>query len=190
MKFLFDFLPFVVFFIFYAMYDFYVATAALIVASLCQLSIYWLKYRKVEKMLLLSVSLVVVFGGTTIFFHDEDILKWKTSVFSFLTAGVFLASHFIGKRVLLQRMFSTLELPATICRFWNMAWVFFLTFVGILNLIVAYNFSTDIWVYFKLFGLLGLTLVFLFIQAMSLAKYLPKEKIPEQQGSKNEPSSK
>lgn len=175
MKFLFDFLPFAVFFIIYGLYDFYIATAALIVASLLQLCVYWLKYRKVEKMLLLSVGLVVVFGGSTILFHDEAILKWKTTIFSLLTAGIFLTSHFIGNRVLLERMFSNLNIPQKACRFWNMAWVFFLTFIGFLNLAVAHYFSTDTWVYFKLFGLLGLTVIFLFIQALSLAKYLPKE---------------
>ena len=178
MKFLFEFLPFVVFFIVYVMYDFFTATAALIVASLLQLGIYWCKYRKVEKMLLFSVALIVVFGGTTIIFQDEDILKWKTTVFSFVTAAVFFLSHFIGKRVLLQRIFSHFPIPSKVCRFWNMAWVLFLTFIGILNLFIAYHYSTKIWIYFKLFGFLGLTIVFLSIQAVALAKHLPKDKFP------------
>ena len=177
MKLLFDFLPFVVFFIVYAVYDFYVASAALMVASVCQITLYWAVYRKVEKMLVTSVILVLIFGTSTIIFHDEDILKWKTTIFSFITASVFLASHFVGKKVILQRMFNNLELPEDVCRRWNMAWVYFLTFLGFLNLGVAYYFSTDVWVYFKLFGLFGLTLIFLLIQAFVLAKHLPKDEI-------------
>ncbi len=99
MKFLFDFLPFLVFVGFYLKYDFYIATAALIAASVVQLSFYWIVFRKVEKMLVISVLLVVVFGASTLILHDEDILKWKTSVFYFLSEAVFLASHFIGKKV-------------------------------------------------------------------------------------------
>lgn len=175
MKFLFDFLPFTIFFVIYAFYDFYTATTGLIIASLCQLAVYWIKDRKLDKMFSLSVAFIVIFGGSTILFQNENILKWKTSIFSFITAGVFLASHYIGKRVLLQRMFSNLNIPETPCRFWNMAWVIFLTGIGILNWIVAYCFSTDVWVYFKLFGLLGLTVIFLIIQSIAISQYLPKE---------------
>lgn len=188
MKFLFDFLPFVVFFITYALYDFYIATMVLIIASVSQLLIYWIKDRKLEKMLVLSVALIIIFGGSTLIFRNENILKWKTSIFSFMTAGVFLASHYIGKRVLLQRMFSHLNIPEAACRFWNMAWVIFLISIGILNCLVAYFFSTDVWVYFKVFGLLGLTILFLVVQSIAISKYVPKESIKhvKNHGNKND----
>ena len=185
MKFLFDFFPFLVFFITYIIYDFYIATAALIAASIVQLALYWVKYRKVEKMLIISVTLVVVLGGITILLHDETFLKWKATVFSWISALVFLSSHFIGKKVILQRMFANLELPKNVWRQWNMAWVIFLATLGSLNLFVAYNFSTETWVYFKMFGFLGLMLVFLIIQAIMLAKYLPSDDVIKPNLKKN-----
>ncbi len=189
MKFLFDFLPFLVFFITYMVYDFYVATAALIVASVVQLVLYWLRYGKIEKMLMISVTLVIILGSITLFLHDTTFLKWKASVFSWISALVFLSSHFIGKKVLLQRMFTNLELPKKVWQRWNMAWVIFLTTLGSLNLFVAYKFSTDVWVYFKMFGFLGLMLLFLIIQAIMLAKYLPNEKVIKPSQPSNEKQS-
>lgn len=178
MKFLFDFIPFIIFFIAYKNYDFYVATAALIIASVSQLGLYWLCYRRVEKMQVFSTLLVGLFGGASLILHNEDFLKWKTSIFSFLTAGILFASHYLGKQVALQRLLNHLQLPETLYRFWNMAWVVFLTLMGILNLIIAYSFSTKIWIHFKMFGFLGLTLIFSIIQAIAFAKYLPRTAHP------------
>ena len=177
MKFLFDFLPFFVFFLAYISYDFYTATAALIIASLAQLGLTWVVYRRVEKMLLISVLLVTVLGCITLFLHNEMFLKWKATIFAWISACVFLGSQFIGDKVLLQRMFSNLHLPHDIWRKWNLAWVIFFAVLGFLNLFIAYQFSTEVWVYFKMFGILGLMLVFLLVQAAYLAKYLPTDNI-------------
>lgn len=173
MKFLFDFLPILLFFIAFKLYDIYVATAVAIVVSVIQVGWLWLQYRRVERMPLITLALIVVLGSATLLLHDENFIKWKPTAVNWLFGVVFLGSQFIGKRPLIERMMGgNMELPAAVWVRLNLAWAVFFVAMGLANLYVAFNFDTATWVDFKLFGMLGLTLVFVVAQAFYLARHL------------------
>jgi len=173
MKFLFDLFPIILFFIAYKMYDIYVATAVAIGAAMLQTGLYWLKHRKFEKMHIITLGILIVFGGLTLALHDPLFIKWKPTVVNWLFGVVFLASSFIGKTTLVERMMGhAIQAPAPVWSRLNMAWVMFFLFMGLINLYVAFNFSEDTWVNFKLFGMMGLTLLFVFAQAFYLGRYM------------------
>ena len=173
MKFLFDLLPVLLFFIAYKLDGIYVATAVLIVASLAQVAWLWFRYRRVEKMPLITALLVLVLGGATLLLHDETFVKWKPTVVNWLFALAFLGSQLIGGKTLIERMMSSaIDLPAEIWSRLNTLWVAFFALMGVANLYVAFNFATDTWVDFKLFGMLGLTVVFVVLQSFYLARHL------------------
>jgi len=181
MKFLLDFFPIVFFFIAFKMYDIYVATAVLIIASLLQTSAHWLMHRRFEKMHVITLVLVCVFGGLTLMLQDEMFIKWKPTVINWLFAVAFIGSQFIGKKSLIQRMMGDhMVLPANIWLHLNIAWTLFFIALGFANLYVVYNFDTETWVNFKLFGLLGLTFVFVIAQSLYVARFI---KEPEQDNS-------
>jgi intracellular septation protein len=115
MKFLYDFFPIVLFFIAYKTYDIFVATGVIIAASAVQVGYFWLKHRRFEKMHIITLLLVVVLGGATIILQDDNFIKWKPTVVNWLFAAVFLTSHFIGQRTIIERMLATnISLPAPI----------------------------------------------------------------------------
>lgn len=172
MQLLFDFLPVVLFFVAYKLADIYVATGVLIVAVLAQTAISWFRHKKVSPMLLTSAILVLFFGGLTLLVHDATFIKWKPTIVNWLFAVAFLASQFIKGPTLVQRLMGEqlqLEPPSLWTRL-NLMWVVFFMVVGALNLYVAFNFSESTWVNFKLFGLLGLTLVFALAQGVWLSR--------------------
>jgi intracellular septation protein len=165
MQLLFDFFPLLAFFIAYKFADIFVATAVIIAAVIIQTSVQWVMYRKVSQMALISGGLVLVFGGLTLWIHDEAFIKWKVTVVYWLLAAGFLVSQVVGDRPMVQRMMGsgvTLERPT-----WhrlNLVWALFFLAIGALNIYVIRTFSTDFWVKFKVFGVLGLMLVFLVLQ--------------------------
>jgi intracellular septation protein len=172
MQLLFDLLPVVLFFVAYKLAGIYVATAVLIVGVLAQTLISWIRHRKVSPMLLTSAVLVLVFGGLTLLVHDAAFIKWKPTIVNWLFAVAFLASQFMKGPTIVQRLMGEqmkLE-PATLWNRLNMMWVVFFVCVGALNLYVAFNYSEAAWVNFKLFGLMGLTLVFALAQGFWLAR--------------------
>lgn len=186
MKLLFDFFPILVFFICYKLFGIYAATAVAMVASLFQVIFYRLKHQRYEKMHLISLGLIIVLGGATLFFHNPWFIKWKPTGIYWLTALVFLGSSFIGQKPLVQKMMEgNINLPTKIWRRLNWAWMFFFICMGALNLYVAYSFSTDIWVNFKLFGGAGLTLVFVFLQAMYLTRHVIEKDFEQQTSSES-----
>jgi len=172
MKLFFDFLPIILFFIAYKTYDIYVATAVAIAASLILVAYTWLRTHKLEPMQLVSLGLIVVFGGATLWLKNPLFIMWKPSILYVLFAAAFLGSQFIGEKTLVERMMGSLmSAPQTIWRQVNIAWVgFFIALAG-LNLYVAYNFDEATWVNFKLFGLMGITLVFMLAQGLWLGKH-------------------
>jgi intracellular septation protein len=173
MKFLFDLFPIILFFIAYKMYDIYVATTVAIGAAMVQTGLYWLKHRKFEKMHVITLAILIVFGGLTLALRDPVFIKWKPTVVNWLFGVVFMASSFIGKSTLVERMMGhAIQAPPAVWKKLNIAWVLFFLFMGIINLYVAFNFSEDTWVNFKLFGMMGLTLVFVFAQAFYLGRYM------------------
>ena len=124
-------------------------------------------------MLWASLAIIVIFGGATLLLHDETFVKWKPTVLYWLFGGVLFCSDFIfGKNLIRAMMRSQITVPEPIWRKLNLSWVLFLTLMGGINLYVAYHFSTDIWVNFKLFGSLALMLVFVLLQGLMLAKYI------------------
>jgi intracellular septation protein len=155
------------------------ATVVVIVATALQ--VLWLKAkgRKVDTMLWVSLALVVFFGGLTIWFHSETFIKWKPSVLYWVMGlALWLVPLITGKNLLRTLLGEQLDLPPTVWHRLNFAWIAFFGLMGLLNLWVAYTFSTDTWVNFKLFGALGLMFAFTFAQALYLSRYLKDEKEP------------
>jgi intracellular septation protein len=152
------------------------ATVVVIVATLAQVLVLKLRGRKIDTMLWVSLVLVVVLGGLTIWFHSETFIKWKPTLLYWVMAGAFLLGPALfGKNLLRVLLGEQLQLPDPVWRRLNWAWVAFFSTMGALNLWVAYNFSTGTWVNFKLFGSIGLMLVFTVSQGLYLSRYLPDE---------------
>lgn len=173
MKLLFDFFPIVLFFISYKLFGIYNATAIAMVASLLQVLLYRLKYKHYEKMHLFSLIIIFLLGGATLFFHNPWFIKWKPTGIYWLTALIFLTAPLITQTPLIQKiMGANIKLPNRIWNYLNFAWALFFILMGSANLYVAYYYSTDTWVNFKLFGGVGFTLLFVFIQALCLTKYI------------------
>jgi intracellular septation protein len=173
MKILFDFFPIVLFFVAYKLWGIYVATSVTIAASLIQVFGYWLKTKRFENMHLVTLAIVVLLGGTTLLLHDELFIKWKPTVVYWCFGLLFVGSQFIGKNTLIQRLLaSKLHLPEIVWQKLNASWAVFFIVMGALNLYFVYYFSTDAWVNFKLFGTLGLTLVFVVLQGIYMSRHM------------------
>jgi intracellular septation protein len=172
MQLLFDFLPIIAFFAAYKLADIYTATAVLIVAVLVQSAIQWTWKRKLNTMHLISAGLVLVFGGLTLVIHDKTFIMWKPTIVNWLFGAGFLASQWqvFGGKPLVRRLMSSAEsglaLSDNSWRHLNLMWVAYFTLLGIANLVVFRNFDEATWVNFKLFGMLGLTLVFILLQGI------------------------
>ncbi|MES2998469.1 MAG: septation protein A [Pseudomonadota bacterium] len=176
MQLLFDFLPIVAFFIIYKFFGIYIATAAAILISLFQVMSYWLKHRSLPSIQLISLILILLFGGSTLLFHNELFIKWKPTVLYWLLACAALISQYFAKKPLIQHLLETnIKLPQAVWFSLNRNWVIFFTLMGGINLWVAYSFDTNIWVNFKLFGFLGITFLFIFIQAIYLGRYIQSD---------------
>ncbi|MFO1351223.1 MAG: septation protein A [Gammaproteobacteria bacterium] len=182
MKMLADFFPIVLFVIVYQMTkDFFLATGTIMVATTLLVAWTWYRHGRVERMPLIALALLLVFGGITLLLHDEVYLKWKVSIVNWLFGLVFLGSQFIGDKTLIERMMgSALELPMSVWARLNLAWAVFFVLMGFVNLYVAFNFDTETWVYFKLYGVLGLTLVFVVLQGFYMSRYL-KPDLPSEE---------
>ncbi|MCH9673908.1 MAG: septation protein A [Gammaproteobacteria bacterium] len=182
-KLLFDFFPIILFFVAYKLPSHETptegvifATGVAIVANLIQVIYSKLRFGHVEKMQLVTLGLFVVMGGLTIYFEDEAFIKWKPTVVNWLFGLVFLGSQVVGKQPLVQRLMGKqLELPDPVWSRLNFLWVLFFIFSGAANLYVVFNYDTDTWVDFKLFGLLGITVVFVIIQTIYVMRHLKEE---------------
>jgi intracellular septation protein len=171
MKFLFDFFPVICFFVAFKIYGIYTATAVLIVASALQTGIFWLKYRRFELAHVLTFAIALILGGTTLITKNPAFIKLKPTVVSWLMAAAFLASQFFGKKTLLQYLLDKkVTLEQTVWSKLNLNWIIFLTIIGAVNLYVAYHFSTNAWVNFKVFGVLGATILFSIAQSFYISK--------------------
>jgi intracellular septation protein len=158
-----------------------VATGIAIIASFIQVGGHWLKARNIEKMHIFSLVLITVLGGLTIMFGNPDFVKWKPTVLNWLFAAVFFASFFIGEKTLIERaMGNQIELPEQVWTRLNLAWVSFFLISGAANYYVAFYYGLDLdeevrmdtWVNFKLFGLMGLTILFVILQAIYLTRHI------------------
>ena len=149
------------------------ATAVAIIATVAQIGYLLLRGRKVDGMLWVSLAIIVVFGGATIYFHNEAFIKWKPTVLYWVFALVLVGAQItMGKNLIRLMMKAQIDLPDPIWNRVNMAWAAFFAAMGIINLYVAFNFSTSTWVNFKLFGFTGMMIVFVVAQTMFLSKYI------------------
>jgi len=176
MKFLFDLFPVILFFIAFKVADIYVATGVAIAATFVQVAWLGLRGRKIDPMLWASLGIIVVFGGATLLLKDETFIKWKPTVLYWLFGAVLAGGAVTGKNFLRMLLKDQMQLPEPVWARLTWAWAGFFAFMGAANLFVAYTFSTDTWVSFKLFGGMGLMLVFVLVQAMFLAKHLEEQK--------------
>jgi len=176
MKLLYDFFPLAIFFVCYKIWGIYSATAGLIVASLAQVAYLWIRYKRVETMHIVGFVLVVIFGGATILLHDVMFLKWKVSIINWLFGAVCLASQWFTKKSIIERLMEqNIQLPQAIWRKLNAMWGYYFIMMGTINIFVAYHYSTNVWVNFKVFGMFGLTVIFVIIQTVYLYKHIQPE---------------
>lgn len=175
MQLLFDFLPVIAFFVAYQLADIYVATIVIVVAAVIQVSVHWLRTRRINPMHLVSTGLVLVFGGLTLAIRDAIFIMWKPTVVNWLFAVAFLASHarWFGGRPLVQRLMSSgeasLQLSAERWKRLNLMWVAFFTVMGAANVAAFSYLDEAAWVKFKFFGMLGLTFLFIVAQGFWIA---------------------
>ncbi|HCA88923.1 MAG: septation protein A [Legionellaceae bacterium] len=173
MNFLFDFLPVVVFFIAYKFFGIYVATALAMLASLLQVVIHRLIHGAFEKWHLISFASIFILGSATLVLHDPVFIKWKPTGIYWFAAIALLWPIISHQKPFIQRMMEVnLPLPDKIWRKLNIAWIIFFILLGTLNIWVAFSFSLDTWVHFKLFGCSALTVVFVMIQAFYVSRHL------------------
>jgi intracellular septation protein len=177
MKLLFDIFPVVLFFAAFKLWGIYVATAVAIGATFLQIGWLWLRGRKIENMLWVSLGVIVVFGGATLFLQNETFIKWKPTVLYWLFgAALALAALVFRKNLIRSMMESQVTLPEPVWGKLLTSWIGFFAVMGALNLWVAYTFSTDAWVNFKLFGGIGLMIAFVVLQALMLSRYIEDKK--------------
>jgi intracellular septation protein len=176
MKFLLDFFPVILFFVAYKFSDIFVATGVAIAATVLQIGWVLARGRKVTGLQWTGLFVIGVFGGATLLLRDETFIKWKPTVLYWLAGLVFLGALAFRQNLVKAVMSEGgLELPEPVWTKLAVAWGLFFLFKGALNLYVAYAFTTDVWVNFKLFGGMGLMLAFVIAQALWLSKHLPEE---------------
>ncbi|MFA6037065.1 MAG: septation protein A [Legionellales bacterium] len=176
MKLLFEIITLILFFAAYQIYNLNAAILVVIIAYTGITVFNYFKHKRLSKSQIATFVLVVVLGGATLVLDNELFFKWKPTVVCWLFASVLLGSYVFTKQNLLQRLGSdNLKLPNQVWKRLNFAWIIFFAFMGGINLFVAYNFDTTTWVYFKLFGAVGLLLSFLLIQAICLWPYINEQ---------------
>ena len=161
------------------------STVVVIVATLLQVAWMLARGKKVDVMLWVSLALVVLLGGATIWFHSDTFIKWKPSVLYWVMGLSFWVAPVFFEKNLLQVMLKDVRLPDRIWNHLSLSWMFFFIVMGLLNLYVAYNFSTPTWVNFKVFGSLGLMLVFTVAQGVYVTKHL----LPDTPADNNKPGA-
>jgi len=176
MKLLIDFFPIILFFVAFKVWGIYTATAVAIVATVLQIAYLRFRNGRVEPMQWVSLGVIVLFGGATLLAESETFIKWKPTVLYWLMGGALLIGQlFFRKNLLRSVMGAQLQLPEPVWLKLNWAWSAFFAAMGALNLWIAFHFDTDTWVNFKLFGGMGLMLVFVVAQALYLSRYLKED---------------
>ena len=175
MKFLFDLFPVILFFAAYKLFDIWIATAAAIVAVVAQVGWLLARGKKVEPMLWISLGIIVVAGGATLLLHDERFIKWKPTLLYGAMAGALALAQFVFRKSPMKSLMGgQIALPDEAWLKLALAWIAFFVVMAILNLLVAFNFPTDTWVNFKLFGGMGLLILFIVVQSFWLARFMPE----------------
>lgn len=171
-----EFIPLIIFFVVYKTVDIYAATGALMAATCVQMLVQWVRHKTLEKMHLITLVLVLGFGGMTLFFHDDAFIKWKvTAVNGLFALGLLVSRYGFGKNLIQQMLGKELTLPDAVWDKANLAWAGFFAFCGALNVYVAFSLPEAWWVNFKVFGLLGLTLLFTLATVLYLYRQQPAQ---------------
>jgi intracellular septation protein len=181
MKLLFDLFPVILFFVTFKFAGVFTATAVAIAATFVQVG--WVKFKhgKVDTMLWVSLGIISVFGGATLLLHDETFIKWKPTVlYWFFAVALLLAPVLFNKNLMRALLGEKIALPDPAWVKLNLAWSAFFAVLGLVNLYVAFNYSTDSWVNFKLFGATGMMLAFVVVQSLWLSKYVEEDKKEDQ----------
>jgi intracellular septation protein len=174
MKFLIDFFPVVLFFLAFKAKGIFVATMVAIVASFVQIGYMLATKKKVEPMMWLSLGIIAVFGGLTILLHNETFIKWKPSILYWTMGLAMLAGQVFFRKIAVEALLGKqMTLPQKTWNAINLSWSLFFLVLGCVNLAVAYSFSTETWVNFKLFGIMGCILAFAVVQSIIIG---PKAK--------------
>lgn len=181
MKLLYDLFPLLLFFAAFKLYDIYIATGVAIAASVVQVAGLWLKNRRVETMPLVTLGVLIVFGGLTLALRDDTFIKWKPTLVYWLLGAIVLGSQFVGGKTVIERLLGQqIALPPAVWARQNLSWGLFFLALGALNIYVAFYFRPELdeatrqatWVNFKVFGLLALTIVFMLIQGFFIARHM------------------
>ena len=176
MKFFFDLLPIILFFTAYKLYGIYWATAAAMLTISAQIAWILLQRKKPELMHWITLWMILLLGGATLFFKNELFIKWKPTAVYWVLGLVFALSERVSGKILVQKILEkNLSLPTKTWRYLNTSWVGFFCLMGLLNVIVLYSFDTETWVNFKLFGTLLMTFVFVIFQGVLVSRYLPAQ---------------
>lgn len=177
MKFIFDFLPIVFFFIAYKLYGLEIATVVAIAASFVQMLFHRVQHQHFETLHIVSFAMIAILGGATLCLHNPVYIQFKPTAVYWVTGLVFALSGLKGRKSLVERLLeSNVDLPKALWRKLNWAWICFFGVLGFANILVAHFYSLDTWVYFKLFGGLGALLLFILAQAIFLGRYFTETK--------------
>ena len=172
MKFLFELFPVALFFVAILIWDIFVATGVAIAATFVQVGWLALRRKKIPPMLWASLAIIVVFGGLTLYLRDKTFILWKPTVLYWLFGAVLAVAAAAGRNLIRSLLSEQMSLPDAVWSRLNWSWVGFFAVMGLLNLYVAYNFSETVWASFKLFGGMGLMLLFVIAQSAFLSKYV------------------
>ena len=172
MKFLVDIFPVVAFFAAYYQSDMYGATAAVMLACALQTVGYRIFAGDFDRNHVLALGLILPFGVLTLVLRDPTFIKWNGTVELWILALALIVSQFVGEKPLIERMMGALELPRERWRQLNVAWVLFFLFSGSCNIVVAYGFDEETWVNFRLFGMIGMSIVFVGLQTIWIVKWV------------------
>ena len=171
MHLIFEFLPIILFFVTYKLCDIFVATAVTMVATIAQILYLWFKDKKIEKGPIITLVAILILGGATLFFHDELFIKWKPTVVYWLLSAFIFINNLMQKGPTTKKLLGEkMTLPDHVWSTIDNITVYFFFFLGSLNIFVAYTYATEIWVNFKLFGALLLTVLF----CVSISFYIAK----------------
>lgn len=170
MKFLFDIFPILLFFVAFKFFGIYAATATAMGATILQVLYLSAFKKKIEYILWVNLCIIILFGGLTIFLHNEIFIKWKpTILYIFFAAALLVSDLYFNKNLMKTFIKNDIEIPDSAWKAMNFSWAGFFAALAVLNIFVAYTFGTETWVNFKLFGLIGLTFLFVIIQSVWLA---------------------
>lgn len=163
--------PVLIFVVAYYLADIFTATALAIAASIIQVGVFWFRDGEVKKKHLITLVMIAIFGGLTLALQDEMFIKWKFTVVSWLFALVIIGSQFIGEKTIIERLMgANFDLPKTIWLRANAATAGLMFFEGVINIYVMYNFDTDTWFNIKFYGMTALTMAFMLMLGLYLAK--------------------